>query len=1520
MSKPDKKIHYHCQCGRALEAGKRWFSKKAWDAGKCPVCHTVKDLSNAQGVVCPHCDHLVLKGEKFCPVCMQPVDVSTENVTIECPFDDCGVTIYLPKNYKGDYTCRYCEQVISAEKIRELLKDSWTQGNAPARLIELPSARKMAEEKRVVFQAEGSSFPRNSRVQVSEGTWGVLMQNGVSQYALSHGIHELAESGLSLSAKMEAAAKGEEMIFNTAVFCVAKKLPAVEHVISSSPVAAMPVGKAPARQYTVTADGLTIVCTVDDARTFLSRAGFCAMSENELLKEGGWLKTRTREVLFAAFNKAAHDAFAIWENTKSVYDYQTEILRHVKAQAASALASDGLCLESADIKGLDIAETAESKQAAEKYLNDAGKIEYVKLPDEQMMKAQKLVIYKHDKDEFTYQSRVQVSEGTYGLMFKNGACQDVLLPGSYLLADRNLDRGTQYEEAMRGENVTLTTTLFAMLKTLPAFEWYRAVTFIDLERDGGAPAHEYMVKAQGTITFRVDDAKAFAGVVGYRPLSVAELIHAKRPNGQLPMLNRDLEGSYPAESENGWLYEKILSTMNAILSGTCQAVFGDKLDTRRMDMYRLAFTRRLQDEFNALLSETGLTVTALNLSAFNAVETENSRQKQEEYKQKNKQRDAVLGAVQNRILWDARDITLHVRDALHMTASASFSGDCRVQVENEAAFLRLPEVAKAMESAAPESIAAAIKSKLEGVIRNKITVLAQQCIDSGAIADLENGIAYIGLTDYVRGELNRELAADGLSMQQFAMNTPVITASKALKDHKSIDEKKQKIKAYAESELKLQTTPIRVHVKDDATVYVMATFSGKAHLRVADENEFFATSEVQQFLLSDPFVSASAVTNYYTERLNGNFADITGRVVQAIVDQTNADIQELNRLSGLLQANLLNNLNDRANRFGMRLDSLDMGDPIVVEKSANMLTWVKRNETRSGNALDQEIQKLNNDKVIFEYGEDGRVTVAKLGIDDQTKAARTASELKDKDNADLIAEKAAEMRKREAERKFNEDMDRIRKQGELERLMDEVAGGKEDRDFERLQKEYQRMYMLQEAAINQAIRADQLRQQGDIDKKAREQKAQFDLMINDAENKRIITGIMRKIDESDLDWRKKLDEYARLQRRVSVEDQVALDELVETSKIRKQEESAMSGLRIQRAGNEVFMLVGNTRIQLADAEAELLEKIARYDEDRAKRVADDAAERAERKAVLDFEQRMRDRQEQVAQDMEKLKQKYEHELAIRDRDDKLEAMKYEQEKQKYVLDYLRHEISCRSEVDKARFDAVKEIETAKAQYDAQHAKDQLAAAEKRWQEQLKFDAEAAKRAEEYQKLLVQLQVDLEKIRHETQQIQSDNDAKVGVAQAQNHSRQEMAGVKQGIDRLSDKMDKRYRELHNDMDRIRNAQKNLENKVKELSKPQAPAAPAAQPQITWVPVQPAYPTAGGGYGYSKPLDISLTGGLGGMAQPVNPLAGTLQTPVNPLAGTLQMPVQPGMSGTCICPTCKKVCSSMAAVCEHCGNSI
>ena len=1561
MAKADNKLHFRCQCTTNLEAtwkSKGLLGKKQWIADVCPVCHKRADLSNVQVARCLKCQSIVIKGEKFCPVCEQPLDVSTENQPIACPNEQCGVTLYLPKNYQGDYTCPVCQTVVKADYIRAEMR-KYHQEEAPAKLITLPDLATMDDRALVVYREAEEQFPFMSRVVVSEGTYGLLRQNGVCQYPLSPGSHLLEDSKLTKTARFEAAMNGEDAVFNTEIFCVVKALPEIGYRLKSAPVEAKPVGEAPARAYIVEA-GAAIRCTVDDPKAFAARFDFRETSKGEVAAEGGWLHERTLSPVAAAFDQAAREAFEVYAAGGSVYAYTAELTQRVKAAVYSALADDGLSIDDIQLGDVKVTETEESIKRQQAYEEKRNRIETVKLPDVKAMQAQGLVIYQHDKDEFEYKSRVQVSEGTYGLLLQNGACEGQLTPGNYPLAECALEGTSRYDAALQGEKVVFYSSLFSVIKMLPGFEWYHRGAFIDTDAAPGAPSREYAVCAEGTLRFQVDDAKAFATQVELRTLSVAELFHAYRPKGQLPALNAEIEQNYPGENKDGWLYTRVKSIMNTVFGAACRGAIGSRLDARQMDTYRLDFIRRLRDAFNEELRGTGLSVAALELASFSASETEESKARLARAEHARKNHEELFKAARTQFHWTAHNVELHLKDQQAASFSLTFDGDCRLQVVDEQQFFALPEVQKSQEADTPDAIRTLLQDKLQRMIGLHLAHLAQDFINQDKIGDPLDRYAYRAVTEYVQDKIDRELALDGLRIHYLNVGLPDnIQPSKTLKDYLAVSEKKEKIRRYAESRLDLKTDAIRVHMKDDATVYVKAVFSASAYLRVEDPEVFYETSEVKGFLASDPFVSAQAVTGYYAARINPLFADMVARIAQAIVDQTNADIRELHRLNGLLQSNLVNHMAALVGAFGMRLDSLSMGTPRIEEQSQNMLTWTKAHDVRSSVTLQKEIDRLEHDKTIFDYDEGNRVDVAKATSDSEKSHKLNDILITDLDSNDHVEDKkaeldahAAERAKQRMERDFQEQMERVRKQAELDRLVEDIASGRKERSFEETRKEYERKYILQEQAINQAIREAQLRQQGDFDAKAREDKAQFDRVLNAAENKRLLGDILRKIAESDLDWRKKLDEYARLQRKVNAADQVELDVMAAEGKVRtdavlthSQTElellkaknqgeidvvSAQAGAdaarivaaadtEIKRENNETFLMVGETKIKLTTAEAELMETIARYNEDRRQRILDHKEDHDERRANLDFEHRMRERQEAVAQKMELLRQEHEYELALRDRDDKLAEMDHELQKLQYILNYLTHEIGVKGDVDKTRIRADEEIKKAEAQYNAQYKQAEQKAQEDRLQKQQEYDEAAAKRAAEYQKMMADLQLALEKLRNETERNRDDNQAKVAIAQTQSEHKQEAEDAKRAFERLSEKMDKRYSELQRAMEKIVDSQNRLKGKVKDLTRVYGqPMQPQPGTYPVWVGGQPMGPSGATAYSQRQALDdLAVTGGLGASA-PAQPIVtgGTYAPGVKP---TAPYSAQPGMSVQ-TCPICGQPCSAQATICEHCGASL
>ena len=300
--------------------------------------------------------------------------------------------------------------------------------------------------------------------------------------------------------------------------------------------------------------------------------------------------------------------------------------------------------------------------------------------------------------------------------------------------------------------------------------------------------------------------------------------------------------------------------------------------------------------------------------------------------------------------------------------------------------------------------------------------------------------------------------------------------------------------------------------------------------------------------------------------------------------------------------------------------------------------------------------------------------------------------------------------------------------------------------------------------------------------------------------------------------------------------------------------------------NEYYFEAAGKRIQLSAEEAELLERVNRYAEERRERMTQANEDRLERRATLDFEHRMQERREQVAQQIEELKVKYEHELSMRDRDLDLQKLMAE-------LQYHTAAGAQSADVQKTQANAEAAARIAEAE-----------AAAKRLEEQLKREESIAERAEEFKKALMEIQAALEMTRLGNERNRDDRQAEVGIATAQ-------AAAKARDDKpagMTDKQKDRMRDLEKQVDRIVNSVSDLRRQVRELWKRIPPYwNPSTPPVNPWTP-QPHY--------VSTP------------AAPAQPSA-----PVPPTA-------QPGALPARKCPTCGQSVDASAGNCPYCGTPL
>ena len=1047
--------------------------------------------------------------------------------------------------------------------------------------------------------------------------------------------------------------------------------------------------------------------------------------------------------------------------------------------------------------------------------------QYILLPDTARMRAQDLVIWKHPQSSFPFKSRLQVNEGTYALFLQNGICRDPYDPGTYLLEKSDLTVSQKLDAAMDDDNVIFRTDVYCVLRDLNEFGW-GAVTDISSASDENKKPVEtdpfrnqektasWTASGNGRIALQVCDAKAFAQFAGFGEISLSGLTKVN-----------------PLGSEDGPLITLVRNQMS-------EALYACTNGMKKAELELLTATEikdRLVQELDNRLAQNGLCVKALQIKDLAVKKTG-----------KSEITDRIRDQVQSSFTWMVPAVRLHLPGEPNYYADVTFTGSGRVRIVNEAGFWSLSEVKKLIAASGAGPLSAGLNSsgsadadvlgrdKVTAALKTALPLTAQNQIDRGDIRDLTDPAQYVtALQDRLNGQLISQLAAYGLTLQEFAMDLPgKIDLSGDLAARLNAPARRNQIIHAAESAIRLTASgPVRVHTKQDPSIYVDEQFAGTCHLRIRDEAAFFGLSEISRFMTDKQAVSEASVTEQLRGRLVPLFTEVVSRVAQSIVEQTNADIRELNRFTGILKNSVLAGISERVEPWGLVLETLDLDVPVTVASSNNLEKQSAYEEIKTGVKLEEEIRKVENDHTIFGMDEEKRVEMHRLDTQDQLDDRKNEQELAKLERANAL--KAAE----------------LQKGADLEKLVDEIAEAKRSRADAAILEDYKRKYRQREEKIQEQLQEAQMLQEAQIASKQRETRAAFARQLEEAENQRALNDLMHKIDESNLTWRQKLDEYERLRARTQVEDRAAEKKL-----------DADTDLQILRDRNELYYQIGSQRIRLDAEQAELLEKINRYTEDRKERTLEAEAARLERKATLDFEHRLQDRREQVAQQIELLKARYDHELSMRQKDLELEKLQEE-------MAYKKTEVQAGADVMKTQAGADSAARIAEAQAALKRAEDQLAREES-----------IAKQAEEFKKTLLEIQAALEMTRLGNDKNKDNRWADVEIARANAGAAAAKATAERTSGAAGQAAQERFLELERKMDRIINSVRDLRTQVNTLKK--------------WLPPYTAVPP----YGYRG----GLYGGIGGNATP----------PVSP--------------ATKICPLCGKNVPATTTICPFCQNPI
>lgn len=977
--------------------------------------------------------------------------------------------------------------------------------------------------------------------------------------------------------------------------------------------------------------------------------------------------------------------------------------------------------------------------------------QYIRLPDVARMQKEGFAVWKHPMNSFPFKSRMQVNEGTYGVLLQNGVCKEACAPGDYLLEKSSLDTSKRFDAALDADDVVFQVDIYSVLQDLPELQWGAASNPLMSQEKTAS----YVAGGKGRVALQVCDAAAYMRYLGFKAIPMADLTFLNKEPG----------------AKDGLLIQLVRDQLADILF-TC-------LSGRPAAQMEGLVPNDIQDdaarEMNKRLAEMGLCVKDLRITDLVINQTARSETAEK-----------IRQVIQRERDWAVPQVGLADPAHKEHTAVLDFAGRYRLRVADETRFFGLPEIQAFAQSFSEVDLAALLGKKVQSFLENELAVVAMESLRNGSISDLLDTARYApAMRHLLTARVNENLSADGLALDRFDLYLPSVKdKSIALQNSMDLPRKRQTLQKAVESVLMLATKPIRVHAKGEPSIYVDIAFEAKAGMRIRHLADFFQMSEVQALLEADEPAIRKLAADHYKQRLDPLFQEIIGRTLQSMVDQTNADIRELHRFTGILKENLRANLDERINRWGLGIESLDMDELRYVNRSANLDNLAEAEQVKSGASLQQEIERIQNSHQIFTAQESSRVQLETLDIGDR------------------LSQKQDELALRRQEREYALQMAKLRKEDDLDKLADEILKGQKERDAQVVLEEYRRAFKLKEEQLEAANRADRMQLEAGIAQSMRQQQAEYEKKLNDAENQRALNEVMRKIDESNLTWKQKLDEYDRLRRLTMAKD------TAETAKMQDE-----TYLQIQREKNELYYQTENTKIRLSAEEAKLFEEIKLYDEQRQERIQQAMAAREERRAILSFEQRLQERSEQAAQQMEQLNAQYAQALALREKEADLQKLTKQLEAAVSLSD-------IQSKTDQAKAKADSDAAIAKAQAEA-----------KRLDEHQAREESIAKQAMELKMTILEMQNALETVRLGNARNQDDRMAEVAISanQAQKKNADQATG-------------ERLNSLTRKMDAIISNYKALEKQVKEL-KERYPIGWAGRPQY------PGYPNP---YGSPYPM--------------------------------------------------------------------
>lgn len=581
---------------------------------------------------------------------------------------------------------------------------------------------------------------------------------------------------------------------------------------------------------------------------------------------------------------------------------------------------------------------------------------------------------------------------------------------------------------------------------------------------------------------------------------------------------------------------------------------------------------------------------------------------------------------------------------------------------------------------------------------------------------------------------NARLADIGLATTKIIIEKVIFTP----------DDTRQQIRRYVERLYQWASVPMPIHMPGNEVLAATLALKGTFKLYVKDEARFLTRSEVAGWMTG--LVSEVEVQRYCESMVTELLKNALPNIIQPFIDNNSINIREMQRYYHLLRNSAEGYLNTRLDSYGLMLEqfvleeqSFRMSD--ALQKSVDVATHkvtgglevedtLIENDTylqKDSILLKSAMRKDENDAMREELQrrqEARRLEYARASLRDQTELDR------------LSREQQHILRDDEDSYVHRKELERLGHQNEVEDLRHRGAVQSRLRSAEEMRVAWEQQVALENQQLEAQIRQKERMQEAAIHSQQTEAQARRKNERDEAENKQLLGDIMRKIAESELDTREKLDAYERLCRNNKVSDE--LRNLGDAAK----------------AKAEAAYTLEHSKLLLSKEESELLSEMEQQAEDRE-----------ERRKEAEFQREMKLQETQVLHEMEKLKLEYDKAAKEAEMEERFRDQQAEIEKLRLMLDHYVQIGKQGVDVQMAAYTADTIRAQAEREYAAVQAQDAKEEAQRQERARIEREDKFSDQAERLLNRMWEIQGAMDKLRSETEQKQIEGQAQVGVAHA-----------------------------------------------------------------------------------------------------------------------------------------------------------